>query len=276
MNKINPIIKADFPDPDVIRVEDTYYMLSTTKHFMPGAVILRSFDLKQWEIASYVFKTLDNTSEEKMEGEKSNYGHGMWAGSLRYHNGKFYVTFVARETEKTYLYTSENIEGPWKKQYIEGYYHASSLLFDEDRIFILYGYKDLWITELERDLSGPKLNGFTKMVASNIGDAYVHYEGAHFYKIDGRYYFFVNTWPKDGSVRRIQWCFMAHTLEDDFVGKIVIDHDRNFYNQGIAQGGIVDTPWGNWYGIFFQDHGAVGRIQILLPMQWENEFPKFQ
>ena len=61
MNRINPILKTDFPDPDVIRVDDTYYMLSTTMHFMPVAAILRSFDVRQWEIACYVFQTLDNT-----------------------------------------------------------------------------------------------------------------------------------------------------------------------------------------------------------------------
>lgn len=74
MNRPAPIIKSDYPDPDIIRVEDTYYMISTTMHFMPGGVILRSFDLKNWEIASYVYDTLEATSQERMEGRAASTG----------------------------------------------------------------------------------------------------------------------------------------------------------------------------------------------------------
>ena len=70
----NPVIKADFPDPDIIRVGDVYYMISTTIHFLPGAVILRSYDLLHWEIASYVFDTFEGTEEARMTNERSNYG----------------------------------------------------------------------------------------------------------------------------------------------------------------------------------------------------------
>ncbi len=71
MNRAAPIIKADYPNPDVVRVEDTYYMVCATMHFMPGGVMLRSFDLKNWEIAGYVYDTLENTPRERMEGEGS-------------------------------------------------------------------------------------------------------------------------------------------------------------------------------------------------------------
>ena len=108
----NPILWTDYPDLDVIRVEDTYYMVSTTMHFMPGAVILRSYDLLHWEIASYVYDTLDSTPAQRLQGEKTIYGQGMWAASIRRHNGKFYICFVANDTHKTYLYQSETIEGP--------------------------------------------------------------------------------------------------------------------------------------------------------------------
>ena len=93
--QINPITRMDYPDPDVIRVEDTYYMISTTMHFYPGGVILRSYDLIHWEIAGYVYDKLDSTPEQRLEGEKNSYGRGMWAASLRFHNGKFYVCFGA-------------------------------------------------------------------------------------------------------------------------------------------------------------------------------------
>ena len=79
----NPLTGMDYPDVDVIRVGDTYYMISTTMHFFPGGVILRSHDLIRWEICSYIYDTLEHTPGERLEGEENVYGHGMWAASLR-------------------------------------------------------------------------------------------------------------------------------------------------------------------------------------------------
>ena len=140
MEQINPIIKADFPDPDVIRVEDTYYMICTTMHFFPGGIILRSYDLIHWEFASYVFDRLESTDAQRLQGEQSIYGKGMWAASLRYHKNKFYVCFSAYDVGKTYLFSADEITGPWEKHYVEGVYHHNSLLFDDDgRTYIVWG-----------------------------------------------------------------------------------------------------------------------------------------
>ena len=152
----NPLIGMDYPDPDLIRVGDIWYMISTTMHFMPGGEILRSYNLTDWERVGYVFDDLDHTPAQCMENGENIYGQGMWAASLRYHNGIFYVCFAANDTHRTYLYQSENIEGPWKKQYIEGFYHDCSLLFDDDRVYIVYGNTQIYITELTADLSSPK------------------------------------------------------------------------------------------------------------------------
>ncbi len=84
---INPITRLDYPDPDVIRVDDTYYMVSTTMHFMPGCELLRSYDLRNWEHAAYVYDRLDGTPGQRLEGDENIYGQGMWAASLRYHEG---------------------------------------------------------------------------------------------------------------------------------------------------------------------------------------------
>lgn len=78
---IHPIIQMDFPDPDVIRVEDTYYMVSTTMHFMPGCVILRSYDLRNWEIVEHVYDSLDETEGQRLQDCSGIYGKGMWAAS---------------------------------------------------------------------------------------------------------------------------------------------------------------------------------------------------
>lgn len=88
----NPVLWADVPDPDVIRVDDTFYMVSTTMHLMPGAPIMRSKDLVNWETVSYVFDRLTDTPKYDMK-EGTVYGRGQWATSLRYHKGKFYAYF---------------------------------------------------------------------------------------------------------------------------------------------------------------------------------------
>lgn len=270
----NPVIYSDYPDADVIRVEDTYYMVSTTMHFMPGCVILRSYDLLHWEIASYVYETLEDTPGQHLADDKSIYGKGMWAASLRYHEGIFYVCFVANDTGKTYLYRAERIEGPWRKSYVEGFYHDNSLLFDEDgRAYIAYGNREIYITELNETLTAPKEGGLHRMVVKDTGDVGLGYEGTHFYKMNGKYYLFFIHWPKGGL--RTEACFCADSLLGEFTGGDVLSSDLDGRNSGVAQGGIVDTPTGEWYAMLFQDHGAIGRIPVLVPVVWKNDVPVF-
>lgn len=272
---INPIMKLDYPDPDVIRVGDTYYMASTTMHFMPGCEILRSYDLVHWEHAAYVYDKLDSTPGQRLAGDENVYGKGMWAASLRYHKGIFYVCFVANDTGKTYLYQAPDIHGPWKKQTIDGFYHDCSLLFDDDdRVFIASGNKNIRLLELKQDLSGSKENGIDRIVVSDEGHPGLGYEGTHFYKINGKYYlFFIHSLRNEW--KRVEACFVSESLESEFRGGDVLNDDRGYCSQGVAQGGIVDTPDGKWYAVLFQDHGAVGRIPILLPVSFEGDYPVF-
>ncbi len=271
----NPVLKQDYPDADVIRVDDTYYMVSTTMYFMPGGVILRSYNLADWEIASYVFETLDNTPGQLLEGGSNIYGQGMWAASLRYYKGTFYVCFAANDTHKTYLYQADNIEGPWRKQEVKGFYHDGSLFFDDDgRAYIIYGNTNIYLAELTPDLKGPKEGGLHRLLVEDKDNNRLGYEGAHFYKINGRYYVFLvhslkNEWF------RTEACFSSDSLEGEFTGGDVICDDMGYRHSGVAQGGIVDTPDGKWYGIMFQDRGASGRIPVLVPMQWHNKQPVF-
>lgn len=268
------VVKTDFPDPDVIRVEDTYYMISTTMHFMPGGVILRSYDLLNWEIISYVYDTLEDTDRHRLEENKNIYGEGMWAGCLRYHNGLFYVCFTANDTQKTYLFTSSNIEGPWQKKIMEGFYHDNSILFDDDgKVYIVYGNTEIYLTELDSELNGPKKDGVHRIIIKDEGDVRLGYEGAHIYKMNGKYYIFLIHWPDTGHGRRTQACFVADSLTDEFIGKDILDEDMGYFNQGVAQGGIVDTPEGDWYAMLFQDRGAVGRIPVIVPIRWKDKFP---
>lgn len=272
---INPITRLDYPDPDVIRVEDTYYMVTTTMHFMPGCEILRSYDLVNWEHAAYVYDRLDSTEGQRLIGEENIYGKGMWAATIRFHKGLFYICFVANDTGKTYLYTADKIEGPWSKKTVAGFYHDCSLLFDDDeKVYIVYGNKNIYLTQLKPDLSGPLEGGLHRLVVSDEGNPILGYEGAHFYKINGKYYLFFIHSLKERWMRA-QACFVADSLEGEFTGGDVLVDDRTYCGQGVAQGGIVDTPEGDWYGVLFQDHGAVGRIPILVPVKWQGDWPVF-
>lgn len=273
---VNPLTKTDYPDPDVIRVDDTYYMVSTTMHFMPGCVILRSYNLIDWEILTYVYDKLEYTDEECLRNGKNAYGRGMWAATLRFHNGIFYICFVANDTGKTYLFRSKNILGPWEKSEIEGFYHDSSLLFDDDgRIYLAYGNRQIYITELNESLTAPKEGGLNQMILEDPHDVYLGYEGTHFYKINGKYYLFFIHLMKRENTRRSQACYVADRIEGPYHGGEVLDTDGGYCNSGVAQGGIVDTPDGEWYGILFRDSGAVGRLPVLVPVTWKDDYPVF-
>ncbi len=266
----NPLTGMDYPDPDVIRVGDTYYMISTTMHFFPGAEILRSYDLIHWEFCTYVYDTLEHTPGERLEDGQTVYGHGMWAASLRFHQGRFYVVFIAHEWDRTFLFTADRIEGPWKKQYIEGIYHDPSLLFDNDgKIYIAYGNRNIRMTELKEDLTGPKPGGFDRIIVRDAPGDFLGYEGSHLYRINGKYVLFlIHSHPWKWF--RTQACFIADAPDGLWAGGDVFEADLDGLNSGVAQGGVVDTQDGRWFSIMFQDHGAVGRVPVLVPVSWNR------
>ena len=110
----NPIIYSDVPDPDIIRVGDTYYMVSTTMYFNPGAPIMKSKDLVSWEICNYVYDTYHDSNKQNLVGGEHDYSHGSWAASLRYNKGTFYVFFGSYGSGKSYIYKTTDIEnGTW-------------------------------------------------------------------------------------------------------------------------------------------------------------------
>lgn len=269
------IIMADYPDPDVIRVDDTYYMISTTMHMMPGAVILRSHNLLDWEFCTYVFDEIDKTPRQCLKDNKGVYGKGMWAASLRHHNGLFYVSFVCNDTGKTYLYTSAKIEGPWKKQIIPGFFHDMSVLFDDDgRTWVVSGNSEIHLTEFEPDLSAPKPGSDKIILRDEREKVWLGYEGSHLYKINGKYYLFVIHMPK--GKMRTEACFVSDKIDGPYTGRDILCSDLGGWNSGVAQGGIVQTDEGTWFSIMFQDHGALGRIPVLVPVTFdENAFPVF-
>ena len=109
----NPILFADVPDLSMIRVGNTYYMSSTTMHMSPGLPIMKSEDLVNWKIINYAYDTLADVDAMNLNNGKSTYGRGSWASSIRYHKGIYYVSTFSSTTNKTYIYSTKNIEnGP--------------------------------------------------------------------------------------------------------------------------------------------------------------------
>lgn len=272
-NYTNPVIFADVPDIDIIRVDDAFYMVSTTMHLSPGCPVMRSYDLVNWEIVNYVFDTLEDRDNLALRNGENNYGKGQWATTLRYNDGVYYAGFTSFSTGKTYIYHTDDIEnGKWDRFVYDECFHDMSLLFDDDgRVYLVYGGGQIWCVELEKDLSAVKPGTKRKLIddAGLVKGCLA--EGSHVYKMNGYYYIFIITWPPHR--RRTQLCYRSETLDGEWEMKVIIDDNIGFRNDGVAQGGIVDDKDGNWYCFVFQDHGAVGRTPVLSTMTWEDGWP---
>lgn len=268
-----PLIYSDIPDLDYIRVGEDYYMVSTTMFLNPGVPIMHSKDLVHWEIVSYVYDTLEDNDTTNLLNGKQCYGKGSWAASLKYNEGTYYVCFSSNDQAKTYIYTTDDIvNGTWKKHSANGTKHDPGLLFDEDKMYLICGngnitLQEIALTEDSIEFKGTAATILKKASSKNI----VSIEGSHAYKIGEYYYLFFIEWPKNG--KRMQWCYRSKSLTGDWEGKVVFCDDGNYSGAGIAQGGIVDTIYGDWYAILFQDHGAVGRTPVLLDVYWVDDWP---
>lgn len=268
----NPIMYADVPDMSMIRVGNTYYMSSTTMHMSPGVPIMKSEDLVNWKIINYAYDTLADVDAMNLNNGKSTYGRGSWASSIRYHKGIYYVSTFSSTTNKTYIYSTKNIEkGPWKRIALSPSFHDHSLFFDEDgRNYLLYGNGKLSLVELKEDLSGVREGGIHKVVienaslpaGTNIG---LGAEGSQLIKNDGYYYLFNITWPRGGM--RTVVVHRAQQLAGPWEGRLGLQ------DLGVAQGSLIDLPDGRWFAYLFRDYGSVGRIPYLVPVQWENDWP---
>ena len=271
----NPILFADVPDMSMIRVGDTYYMSSTTMHMSPGLPIMKSKDLVNWSIVNYAYDTLANVDALNLVNGKSTYGRGSWASSLRYHNNVFYVSTFAQTTGRTYIYSTTDIEkGSWKAVSFAPSLHDHSLFFDDDgKVYMLYGAGKLTLVELNEDLSGLKEGGLQQVVIENASAPSqvegkrggLGAEGSQLYKINGKYYLFNITWPPGGM--RTVVIHRADKITGPWEGRI------GFQDSGVAQGGLIDTPDGQWYAYLFRDYGAVGRIPYLVPVSWQDSWP---
>ena len=276
MSAINPIIYADYPDPDVVRVGDAYYMSSTSMHMFPGCQILRSYDLTHWEHCAYVYDALGETPRQRMAGDdpaqpRHIYGKGMWASSLKHDGRVFHVVFTSNDTGHSYHFTADAAEGPWVRRPMEGFWYDPGLLFDDDgRVYVAHGNRHVRVTELTADLSAQKPDGLesTVVIDDNPG---LGWEGSHMLHLGEWYYVFCIHWAPEEM--RAMGCFRARTPAGPWEGGKFMELDLDNRHAGVAQGGPVQLHDGSWALFLFQDHGAVGRIPVVVPMRWENGWP---
>ena len=268
----NPLIYADVPDLSLIRIGDTYYMSSTTMHVNPGVPIMKSTDLVNWKLGNYAYETLeDNNDRLNLDNGKNDYGRGSWASCLRFHEGIYYVSTFSGTTGKTYIYSTKNIEkGPWKKIVLNNSYHDHSILFDDDgKVYMVWGAGKLEIIELNKDLSGVKEETKRVLIENASAPAgnniMLQSEGSQLFKVNGKYYLFNINWPRGGM--RTVIIHRADNINGPWEGKVGLQ------DQGVAQGGLIDTPDGRWFSYLFRDAGGVGRIPYLVPVKWENGWP---
>jgi xylan 1,4-beta-xylosidase len=288
----NPLFYDEFSDPDVIRVGDDFYLTGTTMHSMPGLPILHSRDLVNWTLLGYAMDRLDLGPEYRLENGGQIYGRGIWAPSFRYRDGTFYI-FSNVNGRTTQLFRATDPRGPWTRTAMKVSLHDLSVLFDDDgKVWVVWGYRDLHLAQLDTALTDT-VPGTVRVL---FGRDSPMGEGSHFYKIRGKYYI-TSAWY---AVRMRLACARADRLDGPWEVNPEISADEDFGLQmgyrlrgsappfvitppdpesrghlSMHQGGIVDTPDGEWWGLSMMDANSIGRLTALSPVTWKDGWPYY-
>lgn len=301
----NPILPADFSDPDVIRVGSDYYLISSTINMSPGMVVLHSRDLVNWRAIGHVVDDLSKLGPDLNWDRMKGYGKGVYAGSIRYHDELFFVHFTSFE-EGFFVATARDPAGPWKVRPMKDAHGRDLLiskwldpcpLWDDDGKAYMVASKTsgAWYPHLFRmsddgtTLLDADVNAMSREGAQVAGEGTSIYqrasaEGNKLYKLDGFYYFFNNEVAWKGRVAVMRRSRFIYGEQADGspgtasrpgayqVQQMLVSTPAN---REINQGGLVDTPDGRWY---FLTHGgagghADGRVLSLLPVIWQDAWP---
>lgn len=284
----NPLFYEEFSDPDMIRVGDDFYLTGTTMHAMPGLPILRSRDLVNWRFVAYAMDRLDLGPRFRLENGQQIYGQGIWAPSFRHHDGVFYI-FSNVNGQTTQVFRATSPAGPWTRTPMKVSLHDLSVLFDDDgKVYVVWGYDEIQLARLNDQLTDivPGTQRVIIPKGSGMG------EGAHFYKIDGKYYITSAVW--DGPMRlaaaradRPEGPYevnRAISIDEDFglAQGNRLDGDRirpgdptSRGGLSLHQGGVIQTPTGEWWGYSMMDYNALGRLTALSPVTWKDGWPYF-
>ena len=261
----NPVIFADFPDPDVIRVGDTYYMVSTTMVNFPGATIVKSKDLLNWEYCAQPLEQLSVKDKYNLQNGENSYAQGMWACSMKYHNGKFYILINGNDAGQ-FLLTATDPEGKWEKIQLSRGYYDPGMLFDNGKVYVACGIGNIFMCELDEDFNFIQEK---KVISDKSG-----LEGSHLYKIGDYYYIYATYggWPSGQAV------FRSKNIFGPYEEKMLMEKYINGVPNTIHQGALIDVADENgevkeWWTILQQDLGCLGRMPNLQPVMWVDDWP---
>lgn len=262
----NPVIWQDFADLDVIRVGDTFYASASTMHYSPGAPVLRSYDLVNWEIAGHSVPVLDFGTKYDLNGGRG-YVRGIWASTLAYRpSNRTFYWLGQIDFARTYVYTATAAEGPWSRltTISTPYYDAGLLVDTDDTLYVAYGNTTIHVAQLSPDGRSQVRSQQVFSTPSSIGTL----EGARFYKINGQYYIFL-TRPANGQyiLKSTSGPFGPYTLR-----QVLLDLRGPIPGGGVPhQGGLVRTQNGAWYYLAFVDAYPGGRMPALAPVSWTSD-----
>ena len=269
----NPILYADYSDPDVIRTGDDFYLVASSFNAAPGLPILHSKDLVNWTIIGHVFKQ----QIPKDVFSKPQHGNGVWAPSIRYHEGEFFI-FYPDPDFGIYMTKAKHPAGPWSEPVLikeaKGWIDPCPLWDDDGKAYLVSalaasrsGVKSIIVVS-RMSPDGTKLLDDGAMVFDGH-DKHPTVEGPKFYKRNGYYYIFA---PAGGVEEGLQLVLRSKQIYGPYEERIVLAQGTTPIN-GPHQGAWVDTQTGEDWFIHFQDKGAYGRIVHLQPMKWIADWP---
>ena len=269
----NPVLYADYSDPDVIRVGEDYYMTSSSFNCIPGLQILHSKDMVNWEfIGAAVPNALYPYDDEKPE-----HGNRVWAPSIRHHDGFFYI-FWGDPDQGAFMTKAKDVRGPWSEPVIvkagKGIIDTTPLWDEDGKVYMVHAYAGsraglksvLAICELNSDAT--KAIGPSRIIFDGHIDQ-VTCEGPKIHKRNGYYYIFH---PAGGVPTGWQTVQRSKNIYGPYETRIVMKQGKSPIN-GPHQGAWVDTPTGEDWFFHFTDVGAYGRLLCLEPMKWVNDWP---
>ncbi len=270
----NPILYADYSDPDVCRVGNDYYMTASSFNCIPGLPILHSNDLVNWQIINYAIERLEPTEQF----DKPSHGNGVWAPAMRYHEGEFYI-YWGDPDNGIYMVKTKDPRGRWNKPILvhksKGIIDTCPFWDEDGRAWIGHGYAGsraglksiLGLIEMTPD--GTQTIGEDRVIYDGHEDN-VTIEGVKLYKRNGYYYILC---PAGGVSTGYQLAMRSENIVGPYEWRVVM-HQGNTDINGPHQGAWIDTPDGaeHWF-VHFQDVDAYGRVVHLNPLHWNDDWP---
>jgi beta-xylosidase len=271
----NPVINADYSDPDVIAVGDDYYLTASSFNCIPGLPILHSKDLVNWELIGHA---VDRLVPDSLFSGVPAHGNGVWAPSIRHHNGEFYI-YWGDPDNGVFMVKAKNPAGPWEEPVLvipgKGMIDTCPLWDDDGRCYLVNGWANSRnrfasvITVRELNAEGTKAIGNPTIVFDGNGTEYRTAEGPKFYKRDGWYWIM---FPAGGVPTGFQVAMRSKSPFGPYEYMKVLDQGSTNIN-GPHQGGWVHTAQGEDWFMHFQDKGAYGRVVHLQPVTWKDNWP---